>query len=130
MNLPTGRKQSANNNKDDVESIVSPFGDVYRTPCPPSLVMTARKVSKTMGKGGLLYGSQESVCSSYLTASGTDAVTMRPGRGLREPSIPRDRTVDKSLLYCHPDPVDDRRNRRCVSEDRSVNVADTSSETG
>ena len=122
MNLPTGRKQSATNNKGDVDNIVSPFGDVYRTPCPPSLVMTARKVSKTMGKGGLLYGSQESVCSSYLTASGTDAMTMRPGRGLREPSIPRDQTVDKSLLYCHPDPVDDRRSRRCVSEDRSVNV--------
>jgi len=121
MNLPIGGKPPAHV-KIDPDNISSPFGDAYRTPFPPSRVMTPRKVSNSLGKGGILYGSQETVCSSYLTSSGTDSTTMKPGRGLREPSLPRGSNIDLSLMYCHPDPVQDRRSRRCVSEDRSVTV--------
>lgn len=48
---------------------------------------------------------------------------MRPGQGLREPSVTRDSGLDLSKMYSHPEPprTPDRR-RRAVSEDRSVQV--------
>ena len=53
---------------------------------------------------------------------------MKPGQGLREPSLPREAGVDLSKLYSHPPEqqpgikTPDMRRRRAVSEDRSVNV--------
>merc|ERR1711915_771851 len=105
-NLPTGKKSTSS--KADIDNVQPPFGDAYRSPCPHSGVMTSRKVSKTLGKGGLLYGSQESVCSSYLRGSGTNSIAMKPGRGLREPSLPRSSGIDPSLMYSHPEPAEDR----------------------
>jgi len=50
---------------------------------------------------------------------------MRPGQGLRAPSMPREGGVDLSKMYSHPQETSktpDMRRRRAVSEDRSVEV--------
>ncbi len=60
-------------------------GDVFRTPCPASqVVMTPRRPSRALGQGGLLYGSQESLCPSYLASYD------RSRAHQRAPSAPRD----------------------------------------
>ena len=94
-----------------------------RTPCPVSHVRTPRKTSKVLGKDGSLYHSQENVCMSYIRKS-SESNLFRPGHGLREPSSTRDSRLDASLLFSHPSssPGQDRRSRRAVSEDRSVQV--------
>ena len=119
LSLPTGRKSAVV----DVNNINSPFGDSHRTPCPVSHVRTPRKTSKVLGKDGSFYHSQENVCISYIRKS-SESNLFRPGHGLREPSVTRDRAVDASLMFSHPEPdlQQDRRSRRAVSEDRSVQV--------
>ena len=76
LNLPTGKKTSSFSN------INSPFGDSHRTPCPVTRVAPPRKSTKTLGKGGSLYRSQENICVSYLRKS-SESSLMRPGQGLR-----------------------------------------------
>ena len=99
LSLPTGRKSSAV----DVNNINSPFGDSHRTPCPVSHVRTPRKTSKVLAKDGSLYHSQENVCISYIRKS-SETNLFRPGHGLREPSASRERAVDASLMFSHPEP--------------------------
>ena len=117
LNLPTGKKTSTA----DLSNIASPFGDSHRTPSAVSRVAPPRKSSK-LGMGGSLYRSQDNICVSYLRKT-SESNLMRPGQGLREPSVTRDSGVDLSKMYSHPEPpsTPDRR-RRAVSEDRSVQV--------
>ena len=107
----------------DVNNVNSPFGDSHRTPCPVSHVRTPRKSSKVLGKDGSLYHSQENVCMSYIRKT-SESNLFRPGHGLREPSTSRDSRLDASLVFSHPEPPrpPERRSRRAVSEDRSVEV--------
>ena len=118
FSLPTGRKTPV---------VSGPFGDSHRTPNTSSHVHTPRKVSKTLGKGGSYYHSQDNVCVSYIRKT-SESNLLKPGQGLREPSLPRETGVDLSKLYSHPPEqqsgmkTPDLRRRRAVSEDRSVNV--------
>lgn len=116
LSLPTGRKTGAV----DVNNVNGPFGDSHRTPCPVSHVRTPRKTSKVLGKDGSLYHSQENVCVSYIRKS-SESQLYRPGHGLREPSSSRDSRLD-ALMFSHPEQAGQRRSRRAVSEDRSVQV--------
>ena len=91
--------------------------------------MTPRRTSQALGRGGLFYGSQESLCPSYL------ASYERSARAQRAPSAPRDLQsatrrcdLDLSLVYHHPDQQqhgrgdggDYSRRSRAVSADREV----------
>ena len=74
--------------------------------------MTPRRMSRGLGQGGLLYGSQESLCPSYLASYDRSRATSA-ARDLHSPS---GRQVDLSLVYHHPPGGDGR--RRAVSVDR------------
>ena len=64
----------------------------------PSGPLAPPRKRSALSRGGLMLGSQDTV--SYLApaaATGKDTITstMRPGRGLREPSVDRGRQVGR-----------------------------------
>ena len=80
-----------------------PAGTFIVGPPAPPLSRTPRKTSKVLGKDGSLYHSQENLCMSYIRKS-SETNLFRPGHGLREPSASRERAVDASLMFSHPEP--------------------------
>lgn len=108
------------------------FGDVHRT-VPISATSTPRKISNTLGPGGIYYGSHDQVCKSYLSIESDDPRTKRR-EARRKISTPLGKG---GLLFGGPDTVvtsylksrppngngnvnGNSRSRRCQSEGRDL----------
>ena len=81
--------------------------EAHRTPCPTTHVHTPRRVSNSLGKGGIFFGSTETVCKSYInTNTNEENGTSNRSTSMRKTTLRKGGLLFGCILYTSTSPRD------------------------